>query len=229
MFLCSEDAQRACGRCQCSRRKVDKKSTDETTAEGNPRSLGLLLMQGFAITTGRPFDDRIGELALRRFAVPFVSLTGKTPQLLARFIFSLTCLLWVVGPAFGGGYTKDLLGNGVQMLVTLLLLWLGLRLSWQIEGLAAGCDANNVPVELLATGLRFGRNRWVWGAYLFVEFVVYAASGFGTTDLCNLIGLAFLVLGSYVVTCVVFAPPRRKRVRLPSRLTLIPSLARVRG
>jgi hypothetical protein len=185
-------------------------------------------MQGFAITTGQPFDDRIGDLVLRRLAVPFTRITGKMPQLLARFIFSLTCVLWVVGPAIGGGYTKDLLGNGVQMLVTLLLLWFGLRLSWQIESLASGCDATNVPVELVATGLRFGRNRWVWGVLFIVEAAIYSSSHFATTDLFNLIGQAFLFLGSYVVTCVVF-PQARPKVRLPSKLSLIPSLARVRG
>jgi hypothetical protein len=186
-------------------------------------------MQGFAITTGQPFDDRIGAATLRRLAVPFTRIPGKPPLLLARFIFSVTCLLWVAGPAIGGGYAKDLLGNGVQMLVTLLLLWLGLRLSWQIESLASGCNADNVPVELLAAGLRFGRNRWVWGIFLVIEAVVYASSGFATTDLFNLIGQAFLVLGSYVVTCVVFLPPRPKKVRVPIKLALIPSLARVRG
>jgi len=186
-------------------------------------------MQGFAITTGRPVDDRIGDFALHKLAAPFTKVTGKSPQLLARFIFSLTCLLWVVGPAFGGGYTKDLLGNGLQMLVTLLLLWLGLRLSWQIEGLARGCDAKNVPVELLAAGLRFGRNRWIWGIFLVIEAVIYASSHFATTDLFNVVGQAFLVLGSYVVTCVVFSPPRRRKVRSPIRMSLIPSLARVRA
>jgi hypothetical protein len=186
-------------------------------------------MQGFAITTGRPLDDRFGELALHRLAVPFTRITGKSPQLLARFIFSLTCLLWVVGPAIGGGYSKDLLGNGLQMVVTLFLLWLGLRLSWQIEGLARGCDANNVPVELLAAGLRFGRNRWVWGIFLLVEAAIYASSRFATTDLFNLVGQAFLVLGSYIVTCVVFSQPRRRKVRVPLRMSLLPSLARVRG
>jgi hypothetical protein len=186
-------------------------------------------MQGFAITTGRPLDDRFGDLALQKLAVPFTRITGKSPQLLARFVFSLTCLLWVVGPAIGGGYTKDLLGNGLQMVVTLFLLWLGLRLSWQIEGLARGCDANNVPVELLAAGLRFGRNRWIWGIFLVVEAVIYASSHFATTDLFNVVGQAFLVLGSYVVTCVVFSPPRRRKVRVPIRMSLIPSLARVRG
>ena len=103
-----------------------------TTTDRNAASLGWYVMQGFAITTGRPLDDRFGDLALRKLAVPFTRITGKNPQLLARFVFSLTCLLWVVGPAIGGGYTKDLLGNGLQMLVTLFLLWLGLRLSWQI-------------------------------------------------------------------------------------------------
>jgi hypothetical protein len=186
-------------------------------------------MQGFAITTGRPLDDRFGDLALHKFAVPFSKITGKSPQLLARLIFSLTCLLWVVGPAIGGGYSKDLLGNGLQMLVTLFLLWLGLRLSWQIEGLARGCDANNVPVELLAAGLRFGRNRWVWGLFLLMEAAIYASSRFAITNLFNFVGQAFLVLGSYVVTCVVFSQPRRKKVRLPVRMPLIPSLARVRS
>jgi hypothetical protein len=186
-------------------------------------------MQGFAITTGRPLDDRFGELALHKLAVPFTRITGKSPQLLARVVFSLTCLLWVVGPAIGGGYSKDLLGNGLQMLVTLFLLWLGLRLSWQIEGLARGVDADNVPVELLAAGLRFGRNRWIWGIFLVIEAWIYASSRFATTDLFNLVGQAFLVLGSYIVTCVVFAPPRRKKVRAPLRMSLIPSLARVRA
>jgi hypothetical protein len=186
-------------------------------------------MQGFAITTGQPLDDRFGDMALHRLAVPFTRITGKSPQLLARFIFSLTSLLWVVGPAIGGGYTKDLLGNGFQMIVTLFLLWLGLRLSWQIEGLARGCDANNVPVELLAAGLRFGRNRWIWGIFLLIEAAIYASNSFATMDLFNVVGQAFLVLGSYVVTCVVFSQPRRKRVRLPSRMSLIPTLARVRG
>jgi hypothetical protein len=186
-------------------------------------------MEGFAITTGRPLDDRIGGETLRRLAVPFTRITRKSPQLLARFIFSLTCLLWIVGPAIGGGYTKDLLGNGVQMVVTLFLLWLGLRLSWQIEGLARGCDANNVPVELLAAGLRFGRNRWIWGIFLLIEAVICASNHFATTDLFNMAGQAFLVLGSYVVTCVVFSQPRRRKVRLPARMSLIPSLARVRG
>jgi hypothetical protein len=186
-------------------------------------------MQGFAITTGQPVDDRLGDVTLRRLAVPFTRITGKSPQLLARFIFSLTCLLWVVGPAIGGGYRKDLLGNGVQMAVTLLLLWLGLRLSWQIEGLARGCDANNVPVELLAAGLRFGRNRWVWGIFLVIEAAIYASDHFATTDLFNVIGQAFLVLGSYVVTCVVFPQPRRTKARFGIRMSLIPSLARVRG
>ena len=192
-------------------------------------SVGLEPMQGFAITTGRPLDDRFGDLALHKLAVPFSKITGKSPQLLARLIFSLTCLLWVVGPAIGGGYSKDLLGNGLQMLVTLFLLWLGLRLSWQIEGLARGCDANNVPVELLAAGLRFGRNRWVWGIFLLMEAAIYASSRFAITNLFNLVGQAFLVVGSYVVTCVVFSQPRRKKVRLPSRMSLIPSLARVRS
>ena len=59
--------------------------------------------------------------------------------------------------------------------------------------------------------------------------VIYASSRFATTELFNLIGQAFLVIGSYVVTCVVFTQPRRKKVRLPSRMSLIPSLARVRG
>jgi hypothetical protein len=186
-------------------------------------------MEGFAITTGRPLDDRFGQVTLRRFAVPFTKLTGKSPQLLARFIFSLTCLFWVVGPAIGGGYTKDLLGNGVQMLVTLFLLWLGLRLSWQIEGLARGCDANNVPVELLAAGLRFGRNRWIWGIFLLIEGFLYASSRFATTELFNVVGQAFLVLGSYVVTCVVFSQPRKRKVRAPARIALLPSFARVRA
>lgn len=186
-------------------------------------------MEGFAITTGRPLDDRIGAVTLHRLAVPFTKITGKSPQLLARFIFSLTCLFWVVGPAVGGGYTKDLLGNGVQMLVTLFLLWLGLRLSWQIEGLARGCDANNVPVELLATGLRFGRNRWIWGIFLLIEGFIYASSRFATTELFNVVGQAFLVLGSYVVTCVVFSQPRKRRVRAPAKFGLLPSMARVRG
>jgi hypothetical protein len=186
-------------------------------------------MQSFAITTGRPLDDRFGDMALHRLAVPFTKITGKSPQLLARFIFSLTCLLWIVGPAIGGGYTKDLLGNGVQMVVTLFLLWLGLRLSWQIEGLARGCDAKNVPAELLAAGLRFGRNRWVWGIFLLIEAAIYASSHFATMDLFNVVGQAFLVLGSYVVTCVVFSQPRRRKVRFPIRMSLIPSLARVRG
>jgi hypothetical protein len=192
-------------------------------------SLGLEPMQGFAITTGRPLDDRFGDLALRKLAVPFTRITGKSPQLLARFVFSVTCLLWVVGPSIGGGYSKDLLGNGLQMVVTLLLLWLGLRLSWQIEGLARGCDANNVPVELLAAGLRFGRNRWVWAIFLLVQVAIYASSRFAVTDLFNLVGQAFLLLGSYVVTCVVFSQPRRKKVRSPIRVSLVPSLARVRG
>jgi hypothetical protein len=186
-------------------------------------------MQGFAITTGRPLDDRFGDMALRGLAVPFTRVTGKSPQLLARFIFSLTCVLWIVGPAIGGGYAKDLLGNGVQMIVTLFLLWFGLRLSWQIEGLARGADANNVPIELLAAGLRFGRNRWVWGIFLLIEAAIYASSNFATTNLFNVVGQAFLVLGSYVVTCVVFSQPRRKKVRVPLRTSLIPSLARVRG
>ena len=186
-------------------------------------------MQGFAITTGRPIDDRIGDLALHKLAAPFTKITGKSPQLLARFIFSLTCLLWVVGPAFGGGYTKDLLGNGLQMVVTLFLLWLGLRLSWQIEGLARGCDADNVPVDLLAVALRFGRNRWVWGIFLLFEAAIYVSNHFATTDLFNVVGQAFLVVGSYVVTCVVFTQPRRRKGRLPSRMSLIPTLARVRS
>jgi hypothetical protein len=186
-------------------------------------------MEGFAITTGRPLDDRIGSVTLRRLAVPFTRLTRKSPQLLARFIFSLTCLFWVVGPAIGGGYRKDLLGNGVQMLITLFLLWLGLRLSWQIESLARGSNANNVPVELLAAGLRFGRNRWIWGIFLLIEAFIYASSGFATTELFNLVGQALLVLGSFVVTCVVFAQPRKRRVRLPAKFALLPSLARVRG
>ena len=62
-----------------------------------------------------------------------------------------------------------------------------------------------------------------------IEAWIYASSRFATTDLFNLVGQAFLVLGSYIVTCVVFAPPRRKRVRAPSRVSLIPSLARVRA
>jgi hypothetical protein len=65
--------------------------------------------------------------------------------------------------------------------------------------------------------------------FLVIEAVVYASSHFATTDLFDVVGQAFLVLGSYVVTCVVFSPPRRRRVRLPSRRSLIPSLARVRA
>jgi hypothetical protein len=186
-------------------------------------------MQGFAITTGRPIDDKIGDMVLRGLAVPFSKVTGKSPQLLARLTFSVACLLWVVGPAIGGGYTKDLLGNGVQMLVTLLLLWLGLRLSWQIEGLARGVRADNLPIELLAAGLRFCRNRWIWGIFLVIEALIYASSRFATTELFNVLGQAFLVLGSYIVTCVVFSEPRKKGVRFPVRLSMIPSLARVRG
>ena len=86
-----------------------------------------------------------------------------------------------------------------------------------------------MPVELLAVGLRFGRNRWVWGIFLLVQAAIYASSRFAITDLFNLVGQVFLLLGSYVVTCVVFSQPRRKKVRAPSRMSLIPSLARVRG
>ena len=64
---------------------------------------------------------------------------------------------------------------------------------------------------------------------MIIEVAVYSSSRFATTDLFNLIGQAFLVLGSYVVTCVVFSQPRRTRVRAPFRLSLVPSLARVRG
>jgi hypothetical protein len=186
-------------------------------------------VQGFAITTGKPIDDRIGSLALRGLAIPFTRATGKTPQLLARGIFSVTCLLLLAGPASGGGYARDMLGNGINMLIILLLFWMGLKLSWQIESLARGCDVDRVPFELLATGQRFARNRAIWGFLLVLEALLSATRHFQTVDLFDVLGLAFLVLGSYVVTCVVIPQARKKRARLPFRLSLLPSLARVRS
>src|ERR1019366_3343687 len=104
----SENTQRRYGELQRScghnghvpqGRSGERAGGTGATTDRNVALLGWCAMQGFAITTGRPLDDRFGDLALQKLAVPFTRITGKSPQLLARFVFSLTCLLWVVGPA----------------------------------------------------------------------------------------------------------------------------------